>query len=78
MKKILLLLMMIFLKSEKSAFTIDVNFTYLKIHFLFTFLNKSHLFVYEEGYLVGIITKEDFVKKSIRYDEKEYFHTQNN
>lgn len=64
------------IKSEKSAFTIDVNFTYLKIHFLFTFLNKSHLFVCEDGYLVGIITKEDFVRKSIRYDESQYFHTQ--
>jgi hypothetical protein len=66
------------LKSEKSAFTIDINFTYLKIHFLFTFLTVSHLFVNEEGRLVGVISKEDFVRKSISYDEKKYFHTQNN
>ena len=53
------------LNSDKSAFTIDVNFPYIKIQFLFTFLNVSHMYVYEDGSLVGIITKEEFVRKSM-------------
>lgn len=56
------------LNTERSAFSIDVNFPYLKIQFLFTFLNVSHIYVYENGALVGIITKEDFVRKSMIKD----------
>lgn len=56
------------INSERSAFTIDVNYPYLKLQFLFTFLNVSHLYVYENGSLAGIITKEDFVRKSINID----------
>ncbi len=56
------------INSERSAFTIDVNFPYLKIQFLFTFLNVSHLYIYENGSLAGIITKEDFVKKSMNFE----------
>jgi len=56
------------INSEKSAFTIDVNYPYLKIQFLFTFLNVTHLYVYENGSLAGIITKEDFVRKSMNIE----------
>jgi len=56
------------INSERSAFTIDVNFPYLKLQFLFTFLNVSHLYIYENSSLAGIITKEDFVRKSINFD----------
>lgn len=56
------------INSEKSAFTINVNYPYLKIQFLFTFLNISHIYVYENHNLAGIITKEDFVRKSMIKD----------
>jgi predicted transcriptional regulator len=53
------------LSTDKSALTVDVNFPVLKVQFLFTFLNISFLFVTDNGQLVGIITKEDFIKKSM-------------
>jgi hypothetical protein len=53
------------LNAEKSALTIDHNFSCLKIHFLFTFLNVSQIYVYNENELQGVITKEGFVKKSM-------------
>ena len=34
-----------------------------KIHFLFTMLNISQLIVLSEGAMVGIITKNEFLKK---------------
>jgi hypothetical protein len=53
------------LKSEKSALTINHEFCCLKIHFMFTFLNVSNIYVFNENNLVGVITKEGFVKKSM-------------
>lgn len=53
------------LNADKSAFTIDKNYPCLKLQFLFTFLNVSHLFVYDNGALTGVITKEEFVKKAM-------------
>jgi signal-transduction protein with cAMP-binding, CBS, and nucleotidyltransferase domain len=53
------------LSADKSAMTVDKNFPVLKVQFLFTFLNISHLFVTDNGQLAGIITKEDFIKKSM-------------
>ena len=52
------------LNAERSAFTIDKNLSIIKVQFLFTFLNVSHIFVTNKGEMVGIITKEDFIKKS--------------
>jgi hypothetical protein len=52
------------LSADKSALTVDKNFPALKIQFLFTFLNVSHLFVTDNGKLAGIITKEEFIRKS--------------
>ena len=48
----------------KSALTIDKGYPVLKIQFLFTFLNLSHIFVTECGKLVGVITKEAFINKT--------------
>ena len=48
----------------KSALTIDKDYPSLKIQFLFTFLNLSHIFVTESGKLVGVITKEAFINKT--------------
>ena len=50
---------------ESSAFLIDKNFPALRIQFLFTFLNISHIFVGSEQGLIGLITKEDFIKKAM-------------
>lgn len=50
---------------DKSYLTIEQSFSALKIQFLFTFLSMSHLFVTDKGRLVGIITKEEFIKKSM-------------
>lgn len=50
---------------EKSALTIDKEYPALKIQFLFVFLNLSHVFVTDEGKLVGVITKETFMNKKI-------------
>ena len=48
----------------KSALTIDKEYPLLKIQFLFTFLNISHIFVTDSGKLVGVITKENFINKT--------------
>ena len=48
----------------KSALTIDRDYPLLKIQFLFTFLNLSHIFVTDCGKLVGVITKEAFINKT--------------
>lgn len=50
---------------DSSYLTIEQTYSALKIQFLFTFLSMSHLFVTEKGKLIGIITKEDFIKKSM-------------
>ena len=52
------------LAADKSALTVDVNFPALKIQFILTFLNISHIFVTNNGKLIGVITKEEFIKKS--------------
>lgn len=56
------------LSADKSALTVDKNFPVLKVQFFFTFLNISHLFVTDNGKLTGIITKEDFIKKSMSFN----------
>ncbi len=53
------------LNADKSAFTIQDSFSCLKLQFLFTFLNVSHIFVYGDNSLKGIISKEDFVRKAM-------------
>jgi len=52
------------LGADNSAFSVDRLFPALKLQFLFTFLNISHIFVCDCGDLVGIITKEEFIKKA--------------
>lgn len=49
---------------DKSCLTIEKNFSVVQIQFLFTFLNLSHVFVTDEGKLIGVVTKEDFVQKT--------------
>lgn len=52
------------LSVDRSALTVDKNNSILNIQFLFIFLNISHIFVTENGKLKGVITKEDFVRKT--------------
>lgn len=52
-----------FLEVDKAPFTVMEDTSLSKIHFLFTMLNLSQLFVIRKGVLVGIITKNDFLKK---------------
>ena len=52
-----------FLEVDRAPFTVMEESSLSKIHFLFTMLNLSQLFVLRKGVLVGIITKNDFLKK---------------
>ena len=58
------------LNSEKSAITIDTSLPCLKLQYLFTFLNVTHFFVYDNGSLTGVITKEDFINKAMLFESK--------
>ena len=51
------------LEIEKAPFTVFEETSLSKIHFLFTMINISQLFVIRKGILVGIITKNEFLKK---------------
>ena len=51
------------LNADKSAFSVEPGFPLLKLQFIYTFLNVSHIFVTDTGQLVGLITREEFVKK---------------
>ena len=53
------------LDADKSAFSVEPCFPALKLQYILTFLNISHIFVTECGELCGIITKEEFIKKSM-------------
>lgn len=57
------------LQCDYSFLTIDEGFSALRIHFLFTFLSMSHLFVTNKGKLVGIITKDEFIRKSMAIND---------
>lgn len=52
-----------FLEIDRAPFTVMEETSLSKIHFLFTMLNLSQLFVIKKGVLVGIITKSEFLKK---------------
>lgn len=52
-----------FLEIDNAPFVVMEDTSLSKIHFLFTMLNLSQLFVIRKGILVGIITKNDFLKK---------------
>ena len=48
---------------DRAPFTLLLETPLAKIHFLFTMLNISKLFVIDEGVLVGIITKNEFLRR---------------
>lgn len=51
------------LELERAPFTVFEETSLAQIHFLFTMLNISQLFVIRKGIIVGIITKNAFLKK---------------
>jgi len=53
------------LNLDSSAFSVEKNLPVLKVQFLLTFLNISHIYVTDNGALIGMISKEEFVKKSM-------------
>ena len=53
------------LNLDNSAFSVERNLPVLKVHFLLTFLNISHIYVTDAGALIGMISKEEFIKKSM-------------
>lgn len=53
------------LEMDTSNITLDVSFSALRIQYFFTFLSVSHVFAIDKGKLVGILGKEDFIKKSL-------------
>ena len=54
------------LRSDRGALTLEKSFSCLKIQFLFTFLNISQIYIYDNNTLAGYISKEDFVKRSMK------------
>lgn len=62
-----------FLDVERAPFTVMEETPLAKVHFLFTMLNVSQIFVITEGILAGIITKNEFLRRT-RDDEVEDTH----
>ncbi len=52
-----------FIDIDLAPFTLLEQTPLAKVHFLFTMLNVSQIFVINEGLLVGIITKKEFLKR---------------
>lgn len=47
---------------DTSVMTISPDATVTKVHFIFTVLGLSHIFVVRRGKLMGIITRQDLIK----------------
>ena len=60
------------IEREMAPFTIMEETQMSKIHFLFTMLNISQLIVINKGSMVGIITKNEFLKKRQPQAESRY------
>jgi predicted transcriptional regulator len=56
---------------DKSPFTVLADTPLTKVHFLFTMLNISQLFVVKRGVLVGIISKNEFLKSNKHVAKKK-------
>jgi hypothetical protein len=59
------------IERDTAPFTLLEQTSLAKIHFLFTMLNVSKIFVINEGLLVGIITKNEFLKRRHNEDDHE-------
>ena len=57
---------------ELAPFTLLDQTPLAKVHFLFTMLNVSQIFVINEGVLVGIITKKEFLGR--KHQDSEELH----
>jgi len=56
---------------DNAPFTLMEQTPLAKIHFLFTMLNVSKIFVINEGFMVGIITKNEFLRRRVLEEEHE-------
>ena len=52
-----------YLEVDRAPFTVMEDAFLSRVHFLFTMLNLTQVLVIRKGVLVGIITKNDFLKK---------------
>ena len=52
-----------YLEVDRAPFTVMEDAYLSRVHFLFTMLNLTQVLVIRKGVLVGIITKNDFLKK---------------
>ena len=53
------------LDADLSFLSLEGTYSALNLQVFFTFLNVSHVFITDEGKLIGIIGKEDFIKNSM-------------
>ena len=52
-----------YLEVDRAPFSVMEDAYLSRVHFLFTMLNLTQVLVIRKGVLVGIITKNDFLKK---------------
>lgn len=57
------------LEIDKAPFCVLEETQLSKIHFLFTMLNINQLKVISRGIMIGLITKNDFLKKKAMFDD---------
>lgn len=58
------------LQAQPSGLCIDVDFSGLRVQFLLTFLNISQVWVTDDGVLVGVISKIQFIEKCMELSNK--------
>jgi hypothetical protein len=51
------------LRLDNAPFTVFSLTPLSKIHFLFTMLSLQQMFIVNKGYLVGVITRSEFLRK---------------
>lgn len=60
------------LKVDNSPFSIEQSTVFAKIQFMFLMLNLSQVYVTEKGILVGILTRDSFIKTALRRNYSVY------
>lgn len=60
------------LKVDNAPFSIEHSTVFAKIQFMFLMLNLSQVYVTEKGILVGILTRDSFIKTALRRNYSVY------
>jgi len=60
-----------FLEMDRSPFTVMADTPLTKVHFLFTMLSISQLFVTRRGVIIGIISKNEFLRSNKQTEVKK-------